>query len=81
MLEDQLLLRSGFQEDGKLVETSNPSSQLCTIQQIDYDRSLLTSDRIEESVLYILWCLFPVGHFETWEAYNDARLQSDYNTG
>jgi hypothetical protein len=62
VFEDQLFLRTGFEQDRKLVEASDSARQFRAIQQVnDYGR-LLTSHRVEKGVLNILWCLFTVRH-------------------
>ena len=55
MLENQLLLRSRFHDQRKLVEALNAAEQLGSIHQINRDRSLLPPREIEKSVLNILW--------------------------
>ena len=55
MLEDQLLLRSRFHDQRKLVEALDAAQQLGAIHQINGDRSLLAPREIEESVLNVLW--------------------------
>ena len=55
MLEDQLLLRSRFHDQRKLVEALDAAQQLGSIHEINRDRSLLAPREIEKSVLNILW--------------------------
>ncbi len=55
MLEDQLLLRSRFHDQRKLVEALDAAQQLGSIHEINCDRSLLATREIEKSVLNVLW--------------------------
>ena len=55
MLENQLLLRSRFHYQRKLVEALNAAQQLGAIHEINRDRSLLAPREIEKSVLNVLW--------------------------
>ena len=55
MLENQLLLRSRFHDQRKLVEALNAAEQLGSIHQINRDRGLLAPREIEKSVLNVLW--------------------------
>ena len=55
MLENQLLLRSRFHDQRKLVEALDAAQKLSAIHQINRDRSLLAPREIEKSVLNVLW--------------------------
>ena len=55
MLEDQLLLRSRFHDQRKLVEALDAAQQLGSIHQINRDRCFLAPREIEKSVLNVLW--------------------------
>ncbi len=60
MLENQLLLRAGFQNQGELVKALDAPQQLRAIDEIDRHRGLLASREIEETILNILRCWFDV---------------------
>ena len=66
MFENQLILRSGFQQNGKLVETSNAAGKLRAVHEIDHHRRLFTANRVKKRVLNILRRWFSVGHAYTW---------------
>ena len=55
MLENQLLLRSRFHDQRKLVEALDAAQQLGAIHQINGNRDLLAPREIEKSVLNVLW--------------------------
>lgn len=56
VLENQLFLRSGFHNQGKLVEAFDAAQQLRSIHQIESYGSLLAPREIEKSILNVLWC-------------------------
>ena len=62
VFEDQLFLRSGLEQDGKLIKTSDAAGQLGPVEEVHDHRCLLTANRVEKSVLNVLWCLFAVRH-------------------
>lgn len=55
MLENQLIVRAGFQEQRKLVKAFYPAKQLGAIDQIDCDRRFLSPGEIEKAILNVLW--------------------------
>ena len=58
MFEDQLLLRSGLKQDGKLVEAADAAGKLGAVYQIDYYSGFFPADRVEKRILNVLWsCL------------------------
>ena len=60
VFEDELFLSAGFEQDRKLVKTSNTARELGAIQEINDHGSLFTAHRVEKRVLNILRCLFAV---------------------
>ena len=60
VLEDQLLLRAGFKQQRKLVETLNASQQLGAVDEINRQRRLLAAREIQKTILNILWCLLGI---------------------
>ncbi|HKU72993.1 MAG TPA: hypothetical protein VJR02_03700, partial [Pyrinomonadaceae bacterium] len=65
MLEDELFLRAGFQQDRKLIKAADSARQFGPIQEVYDHGSFLTPNRVKKSVLDVLWCLFTVRHVET----------------
>jgi hypothetical protein len=80
VFEDQLFLRSGFEQDRELVEASDPARKFSSVYQVNNNGSLFPADRIEKCVLDVLWCLFAVGHDLKPGSLDFAWLQSDYNS-
>ena len=60
VFEDELFLRTGLQENGKLIKTSDSPGQFRTVEKVDNYCRLLTPDCVQKGVLNILWCLFAV---------------------
>ena len=54
MLENQLLLRAGFQNQRELVETLDAAEQLGAVDQVDVYRQLLAACEIKKAVLNVL---------------------------
>ena len=54
MLEDQLLLRSGFENQRVLVETLDPTRQLDTADEVDRHTRTLASGLIQKIVLNVV---------------------------
>ena len=46
VFEDQLLLRARLEQDRKLVEAANATSQFSAVQKVDDYRRLLTADSV-----------------------------------
>ena len=64
MLENQLLLRAGFQQQRKLVEALDTAEQLGAVDEIDRDGRLLAPREIQKTILDVLWCLLCVHRSE-----------------
>src|SRR5947209_7591677 len=60
VLEDELLLRAGFEQDRELVEAADAPRQLRAVHQVDRHRVLLAAHRVQERVLYVLGSRFTV---------------------
>jgi|GEM_PF-3169978 len=60
VLENQLFLGTGFQQDRELVETPDSPRKFGSVEEVDDDSGLLSTYGIEKGVLYVLWCLFAV---------------------
>ena len=54
MLENQLLLRVVFQQDGVLVKRADFARELDAAHQVNGDRALVLADRVQKGVLNIL---------------------------
>jgi len=46
VFENELFLRAGFQEHGKLVKTPDSARQLGAVEQVNHHGSLLATDRV-----------------------------------
>ena len=57
VLENQLILRAGFEQQRKLVEALDAPQQLRAVDQINRDRRLLAARKIQKTILDVLWCL------------------------
>ena len=55
MLKNQLLLRSGLENQRKLVEAFDAAQQFGAVHKINCDRRLFSPREIEETVLDVLW--------------------------
>ena len=55
VLENQLILRAGFQQQRKLVEALDAAEQLCAIHKINRHRGLLSPGEIQKTILNVLW--------------------------
>ena len=54
MLEDELVVWTGLQQNGKLIETADAARQLGAIHEVDRDRRFFAPDGVKKSVLNIL---------------------------
>lgn len=66
MFEDQLIVRSGFKQNRKPVETANTAGKLGAVHKIDHDRRLFAAHGVKKRILNILRRGFSVGHDYTW---------------
>ena len=57
VLEDQLILRTRFEQQGKLVKALNAAEQFRAVDQIDRHRGFLAPRKIQKTILDVLWCL------------------------
>jgi len=55
MLEDQLIVGSGFQNQREFVKALDPAQQLGAVDQIDCYRRFLATREIEKTILDVLW--------------------------
>ena len=55
MLKNQLLLRSGFENQRKFVEAFDAAQEFGAVDKINRDRRLFSPREIEETVLDVLW--------------------------
>ena len=60
MLENQLFLGTGFQQDREFVEATDATRELSAVKQINDHSCLFSPDCVEKGVLNVLWCLFTV---------------------
>jgi hypothetical protein len=60
VFENELFLGAGFEQDRKLIETTDAAGELSAVQEIDHHRRFLATYSVEKGVLNILWCLFAV---------------------
>src|SRR6185369_17831383 len=62
VLEDQLLLRSGFQNHRILVKAFDPSCELHSAHQVNRDAAALFTGTVEKAVLYCVLLLYGFFH-------------------
>jgi len=55
VLEDQLIVGAGFQNQREFVEALYPAQQLGAVDQINCHRRFLATREIEKTILDILW--------------------------
>ena len=60
VFEDQLIMRSRFQQDRKLIKTPDATCQFSSIDKIDHNRRFFAADCIEKGVLNVLGSRFSV---------------------
>ena len=60
MLEDQLILRAGFQEQREFVEALDAPQQLRAVDEINRDGSFLAAREIQKTILDVLWYYFRI---------------------
>ena len=54
VFEDELLLRSGFEQHGVLIEAADAPRELRPVHQVDRHGVLFPAHRVQERVLYVL---------------------------
>jgi len=55
VLEDQLIVGAGFQNQRELVKALDPAQQFGAVDQINCDRRFLATREIEKTILDVLW--------------------------
>jgi hypothetical protein len=60
VLENQLFLGTGFKQDRELIEASDSTRKFSSVEEVNDDRGLLSTNGVEKGVLNVLWCLFAV---------------------
>ena len=55
MLEDQLIVGAGFQNQGKFVKALYPAQKLRAVNQINCYGRFLATREIEKTILDVLW--------------------------
>ena len=55
MLEDQLIVGAGFQNQRELVKALDPAQQFGAVDQINCDSRFLATGEIEKTILDVLW--------------------------
>ena len=58
MLEDKLLLRTRFENDGVLIETLYPARQLDSAHEVNRDVAAFLPGTIQKAVLYCVLLLY-----------------------
>ena len=55
MLEDQLIVGAGFENQREFVKALYPAHQLGAVNQVNCDRCFLATREIEKTILDVLW--------------------------
>ena len=79
MLEDQLILRAGFQQQREFVETLDAAEQLRAVDEINCHGSFIAAREIQKAVLDILWYYFRI-HETTAPIAKWQNGRSEYNS-